>query len=132
MGHVGGHGDALPGPDGLGQSAHGDLGLAVQDMHEGVSGRGMCADALALVKGEQGHVDRGLLGQGAADHTAFFIIHQGVDIQGLGKGDILDQFHEFLHAGLRRCVFFGRIIPARYRLRPECPDSFDVYQNRPK
>jgi hypothetical protein len=34
----------------------------------------------------------GLAGKGPADHPSLFIVHQLIDINGLGKGNVFDQF----------------------------------------
>ena len=73
-----------------------DLRRALQDMGHGVTGRGMGADALSGVKGEEGHPHAGALGQGQADHLPCLVGHLLLQGQGLGVLQMLDQLLHFV------------------------------------
>ena len=74
----------------------GDAGGPVQDQNQGVRRYGMGADALALLKGEQGYAQGRVLAQGAADHLAFGIFHHGGQFLGLAKRYVFQKL-VFIH-----------------------------------
>ena len=72
----------------------GKLPLTVQSQDKGVASGGVCADFLALVKGEKRHAHSGILNKGLAGYLPRLVRH--LRCKGQGRG-VIEIFEEALH-----------------------------------
>ena len=50
--------------------------FTIKNMHHGIAGCGVCAQAFAGIKGKQCQTDGTVLGKGTADYAALFIVNE--------------------------------------------------------
>ena len=86
MWFVGRHDDGIARGQKVGNAQDADFRLPVQDVNEGVVGRGVLAQFLSRVEGEERHVASVRFGDLAADDRAFLVRGQVGHFQDLGFG----------------------------------------------
>ena len=89
VGLAGGHQDHLPALDAMGLAGNDDLGVAFDHLYQGVKRRGVFAQALPFVEGEQGNVAVRFLDDFATDDRTVLVVHEFARFGDGGGGESL-------------------------------------------